>query len=608
MSKNMIHEESIVENEKIKKKEILQIGVMFCWLLLLADTDAYYAPYLFVGILSFLCLCMNHEKKRYLKRKDQLLTRMSAVFFSFFVLLANYSIWSGIDYPEFAGSFFRRFYQLGLLLLLSIGGYVVMKNILLFAAVRWEKTSLKEEKILKLAPITVFFLSFLVLSVWNLFILFSCRYPGLLTYDSMNQIEQFISGLYSNHHPFYHTILLRFFVTAGFKIFGDMNAAVAVYHVFQILFMAMCFSIIVLTLYEMKVKIKIICFAAAWYLLMPFHIVYSFTMWKDVMFGGFVSLFIVSAFRILRTVGKHVFFNYVLLMVSGIGVCVFRSNGLLAFLIIFLVFIILFGKKEKRVCFLMFTTIAISFLMKHYALEILGVSQPNLEEALSIPLQQIARVAVDHNDFSDQQRAALCQVIEVDAIAEAYTAWSSDPIKNLVQNKRSQQYIIDHKFELLKTYIEIGCKHPFTYIKAWIDETKGFWNAGYPYWRWTDGVMENPYGIKQTVHSSFMDRYLKDYLWLFSEHRFLQLFLSIGFHIWINLFLCVMSIIRRDKVGISICVPVLAILATLVISTPVYAEFRYIYAVFCSLPFLIVAVFSKAETKSAKIGESIHGR
>lgn len=578
-----------------KKKEILQIGVMFCWLLLLADTDAYYAPYLVVGIISFYCLYrICTEKIVFTKRKDRWVISISSVFFSFLTVTANYKIWSDIPYAESVGGIFRTLYQAGLLLLLSVGGYAVTKNILSFAVTKLTKISIREEKIPRILPTTVFIISFAVIAIWNLFILFLCRYPGLLSYDSINQIGQLVSGSYSNHHPFYHTMVIRFFVAIGYKIFGNMNAAVAVYHVFQILFMAACFAMVCQTLYEMKIRLKIIFMITAWYLLMPFHMMYSFTMWKDVMFGGFVILFIVFSFRILRRIGKHVFMNDVLFIVSGIGVCIFRSNGFFAFLLVFVSFIYLFGRKEKRTCFLLLAVIAFSFLMQHYALNVLGVRQASLVESLSIPLQQIARVAAGHNDFSDQQREILNQVAEMDEVAGAYTAWSSDPVKNLVYSKESQQYIKDHKYELLKIYLAVGWRHPFTYLKAWVDETKGYWNAGYPYWRWTDEVMENSYGIKQTIHSVFLDRCLKEYLWLFSENRFLQLFLSIGLYIWIDLFLCILSICRGDRAGIFICIPILAIVATLVISTPVYAEFRYIYAVFCSLPFLIAVVFSSS--------------
>lgn len=61
------------------------------------------------------------------------------------------------------------------------------------------------------------------------------------------------------------------------------------------------------------------------------------------------------------------------------------------------------------------------------------------------------------------------------------------------------------------------------------------------------------------------------------------------------MFLCFASIARKDKTGIFMAIPVLAIIVSLLISTPVYAEFRYAYSVFCSLPFVIFAVFYKGE-------------
>lgn len=42
-------------------------------------------------------------------------------------------------------------------------------------------------------------------------------------------------------------------------------------------------------------------------------------------------------------------------------------------------------------------------------------------------------------------------------------------------------------------------------------------------------------------------------------------------------------------------VPALSVIATLLIATPVYSEFRYAYSVFCTLPFLLAMTFGKPE-------------
>ena len=98
-------------------------------------------------------------------------------------------------------------------------------------------------------------------------------------------------------------------------------------------------------------------------------------------------------------------------------------------------------------------------------------------------------------------------------------------------------------------------------------------------------------GIVRTVNSAAVSKLWDAYLWLFTEGRVLQIFLCIGFHVWITAFLAFVSIVRRDKPALFITIPVLAVVLSLLAATPVFAEFRYAYGVFCSLPFLISAAF-----------------
>ncbi|MDE7354568.1 MAG: hypothetical protein K2O06_16180 [Acetatifactor sp.] len=572
------------------RKVILQCVLMYFWSSFLVDTDAYYMPYLVVGIFSFLCFYINYKDGNDIEYDiKKYAIKIGSGMFSLIVLLSNYSLW--LQFTECWGS------KLLLILVLSAGGYFTAKNILVLCASKVKNISMEDGKRKNIPSIVVFWMSFTAISFTNIFILFACKYPGVLSPDSMWQIDQIMNGSYSNHHPFYHTITIKVFISAGLKIFGNINAAVAMYHVFQILFMAMCFSMVSFTLYEMEVKWEVVITVAIAYVLMPYHIMYSFTMWKDVTFGGFVTLFLVFIYRILRKIGKIRFTSYLMLLISGIGVCLFRSNGFFAFLLVFIVFVLFFWKDERKICYLLFGVLCIGFLMKHSVLHILEVSQPDIIEALSVPLQQIARVEVEQHDFSEQQRELIEQIINMEEISDTYTAWLSDPMKELVRKKGNQQYITSHKVAYIKLYFETGIKHPWTYIKAWVDQTKGFWNAGYDYWRWKDGVIDNSYGIVSVVNSEFINRCLNKYLWTFSNNRFLQIFLCIGFHVWVELLLCFVNFMKENKVGLFLLIPNIALIISILITTPVYAEFRYSYFVFCNLPFLIATTFISERNK-----------
>lgn len=560
---------------------------MFFWSSFLTKTDAYFTPYLFITVLAFVCFYNNSPKKEK-SRTIKTIGSICSGLFSLMVLAANYPLVFEISYP---GTIFRKTIIPCLIIILLGGGYCVAWNILYFLANKLKNFYWKKH-LYRISSKAVFCISFFSISIMNIFLLLTCKYPGNLSPDSISLIEQIMLGRYSNHHPFYYTMLIKIFVEMGLNIFGELNAAIAFFHIMQIIFMAGCFSIATMTLYDENISIYIVIIIYGFYFLMPFHIMYSFTMWKDVMFGGFVLLFLVSVYRVLNNVGENGLFNWIVLGSSGLGICLFRSNGFFAFIITVIAFSILFWKMKRIVCFLFFV-IAIGFFMKHTALESIGVTQPDIVETLSIPLQQVSRVIVEHNDFSDSQRKLLYDVVNIESIPEVYQSYISDPVKNLIRNTGNEQCIQEHKLAYLKLYLEVGLKHPASYIKAWIDETKGFWNAGYSYWRWADGVYENEFGISRVVYSEFINKCLNDYLWIFSEISFFQLFLSIGVYVWIVLFLCFICIVRRDRIGVFMSIPILAIIFSLIISTPVYSEFRYAYSAFCSVPFLIVVAFIK---------------
>ena len=138
-----------------------------------------------------------------------------------------------------------------------------------------------------------FVIPFVAISAVYAIIYVCCYYPGLLSLDSIDQVSQTFTGKYSNHQPFYHTLIIGLFIRCGLAVFGDINSAVATYVVFQMLFMAATFAFVIYNMALLNVPTRICSVTCVWYCIMPFHIMYSFTVWKDVYFGAFVTLMIV---------------------------------------------------------------------------------------------------------------------------------------------------------------------------------------------------------------------------------------------------------------------------------------------------------------------------
>lgn len=547
----------------------------------LIKTDSIYVAYLFVAVASMSCLFQNYKriaKIGYSKNKtDNLVTGILAFLFACMITFSNYKIW-------YAGSLFNKGINL---LFFLIGGFFAFGNILYCILLSKTALSFKQERSYK--PLNVFFVTFGIIAVINTLVLFLCNYPGVLTVDSLDEMQQLTTNVYSNHHPFYYTLTVKFFVTVGMHLFHNLNVAIAVYSFFSVIVMAATFAFANATVAELKAPRWVTVLILLFYALMPYNIMYSFTMWKDIFFGAFTLLFVVFLFRCIRDMSLKLL-NYIGLIASSFAFCLFRSNGFFVFVFTLLAFFLLWKFKKKAILFIMTAVMLCSFVLKHPVLDKLEITQPDLIESLSIPAQQIARDIKDNNDFSREDTELLSKVVDVDKVPDFYQEQLSDPIKDLVRDRGNQEYIKTHSGEFIGLYLRRIAKHPFTYVKGWIDQTRGYWNGGYSYWRWYDGVQENELGIEKTVNSAGFDRLVDSYLEKFDELYCLQIFLCIGFFNWLLLIVVFISVIKRDKLGAMLTVPSVMTVVSLLVATPVSFEFRYNYAVFCALPIITALV------------------
>ena len=146
----------------------------------------------------------------------------------------------------------------------------------------------------------------------------------------------------------------------------------------------------------------------------------------------------------------------------------------------------------------MVTALLIGFILKRPVLQVLGVVQPDSLESLSIPMQQISRVVVENKDsLSKEEKELINSVADLDRIAEEYNPIIHDPIKALVRFEGDKDAITNNKINYIKLYLALGIKYPSAYLRAWVDQTKGYWNGGYSYWKWSDEVSTNEYGIER---------------------------------------------------------------------------------------------------------------
>ncbi len=559
---------------------IIYLLMIFWWSVALQDTQANYAVYLFLAFWGVTAVCKQSlgVRTELQTMKEKAILGGTAVFLALAVLLANY------DLVSLSAGKSGWLYAAGLL----FSGVVVFYLCLLQGYGLWCGSAAQPRQCTRKGREAAFFVPFLFIVAIDVFYLLGVAYPGTLSPDSIDQLNEIESGSYSNHHPFFHTMLIRIFYKLGWMLFHDVNAAVATYSIFQICLMAGIFSFAILTLYEMGARKKYVVMAMMFYTLLPYHWIYASTMWKDVIFAGMCLLQIVSVYRAKRQLGNR-WLNDVLMVVSAFGVCLFRTNGFYAYgIMVFCVAIsFLRNRKERYIFILLFLSFLVSALLRGPFLSYLNVSQPDSLEALSIPIQQVARVIYDEKELPGEVEEVIGLITEnKEEIRQRYVPYISDILKAYLRDNGAVDIIAAHREEFGEMWLQLGLKYPKEYLKAWIDQTKGYWNAGYPYWVWWTGIQGNTLGIERAGWNEGTAQAVQTILDWFGGNDVSRLLTSIGMCTWIYVALLSYHWMNRKGVALETVLP-LAVILTLLVASPVYCEFRYAYSLYAALPFVL---------------------
>ena len=629
----------------------METGAILYWLSFLMESDAYYSVYVLYAFLGVIALYDNAKEKRTpASRWERGCFCFGGALFSVAVCAANYQIFDRI-FINYGGmmKLATVHYILSLVLVLA-GGYFIGYHGLVYLGTRFchrcytdlsNETAnscdnhsewLHSKRLTVMTPRRLAALCFIAVAVIDLIYLFGCAYPGVLTTDSLQQIGQALSNKYTNHHPLIHTLFIKLCLMIGQGLFHSVTVGVAVYSVLQILFLAYCFSYAVKVLAELNAKWYAVLLCAMWFVLMPFNIIYSVTMWKDVMFGGLMVLFVSALAKWIfselyvrspqmtaqrDSVIQFGRFDRLQLLKGAVGICLFRSNGWIAMAIAWVLALVIAllaqrkcnnqpaaGKGTDKAIHSTnikllkagLIVLVITFIMKGPLLSILHVPQGDSVEPLAIPAQQIARVLIDHRSedgrisgISESDLALISRVADPKLIAGAYDPGLYDNVKDQLRRGNLQAFE-GNKPAYAALWLRLGLQHPASYIHAWIDQTKGYWNAGYPYWVWGEGVPENDYGIAsgQGVRPTKVLFYC--YTWFLKYIRFFEPLKSIGLHVWILAALAIIATAKRDRRGL-LCILPLADIMTLCLATPVFSEFRYVYGVILVMP-ITLSIFS----------------
>ena len=516
------------------------------------------------------------------------------------------------DYEQYVETLTNRGFRLIVLVTVFLGYIALFFHLvlLLFTFSTVKKTSnatvLKEEKEVRPLAVTlntnrfghfllkageiyssrVFLFSFLLCIIgWLPYFLY--HFPGIMTPDSINQFEQ-VLGIkpFSNHHPFLHTLVIKALYSLGMTLTNDRTIAMSFYTFFQVLSMALSVGYFIKTMELFKVR-RLFCFiTACFFAFVPYNGVYAVTVWKDIPFACALLVFLCS---LLQSTQKRSLCSFLLFVISGFMLCLFRSNGWYAFLLCLPFFIFYLREKIRFLLPALGIILLLAIGVKYPLMKGLNVTAPDLVESLSIPIQQISAVICNEEELTLKQSELIDHVIDTTYIKELYVPYYADNMKELVRAGHPE-YLKAHKGQYLKLYLQLGLTHPGTYLKAYIQQTNGYWYPDFYYnVAEAEGIYDTSFGVEPTplIRGPIVVKWKEISLKLAGMVPIYGMLWSNGVTLWIMILCMGTILVRKETRKLIFFAPGLALLLTVLIATPVATEFRYAFFNTLALPFYI---------------------
>ena len=444
------------------------------------------------------------------------------------------------------------------------------------------KTSYSLKKIKKFS-ILVFILCFICYTLYLL-----SYFPGMLSFDSLFQIQQGL-GMYemTSHHPIFHTLVITLCMKLGVICFNSYEIGTAIFSLLQILFMSFTFSFTIYYLLRKGLPKILIIFSSIFYIFYPVMAIYSITMWKDVPFALMFNLLLIIVYEII--INKDNFMkskkNLVLLSFVMLLFSLFRNNGIYI-IIIGIVPIFIYCKKYWKQILICFVLVFLIYqFINGPLLNMLNIKKGSIREALSVPLQQMARVVKNEREnITDEKYKEIISFINCDDIASSYNPVLSDPIKECFNDN----YFSENKFKFIKLWISLGIQFPKQYIESFLCNTVGYWYPETVHTVVTRNIYNFEDGILIVQRDLINVGLLKKYDSIIEMRNIpvISMLFSIGFFVWILFISCMYCIYIRDYKKMLLYIFVFALWLT-VLASPVHAEYRYIFGLFTAMPLIL---------------------
>jgi len=435
-------------------------------------------------------------------------------------------------------------------------------------------------------------------------VIFTCYLPvilltvSVLSPDSWSSLGQVTGAIpLSNANPVIFTGFVGLFISIGL-LFNSFVLGTLLFSLAQSAILAMIFALVIVWMRKEKIGKYGIVAALIFYAILPVNAVAGTIMWKDMLFSGFALLFLIVLRKLYLE--KDAFFtrkNITYFVVLAFLFCTFRTNGLYAYVLFFVLAIILAVILKYKVLLkpkffaLLLSPLLLAFVYLSLVVPLFAKPATTSYGMLCVPVQQIARTVKYHiNDLSAEEKATINEIFPVDQLGELYNPNLSDPAMGSLKTKAYDE----NKPKYLGLWFQLLAKYPQTFIAATLYNTYGY---TYPYSvspTPTDTIMDNSIHVnafKDYSDPAFVDGNKQAVVaYGATISNIAPVVHNIGFYTCVLLLAAYVAMVRKKRELLGVFLILLCLFLSTV-AGPVNGEFRYLYLFVIALPFILGSVY-----------------
>lgn len=308
--------------------------------------------------------------------------------------------------------------------------------------------------------------------------IFLHAYPGSFFWDATNGLEQVLGAIpYKDHQPIIYTVFIGALWNFGKAVFNDGSIGFAVYSIIQMLVTSFGLSYLLYYMAKKRIptKFRAICFTI--FLLNPLIHFYSVRIEKSIFFAILLILANIQIIEMLTNTKEYMKnkIHYITFPLEILLLSLLRNNGIYISLAIFIIILIIKKEYWKNILILFLVPIIIFYTIKGPLWKALNIIPMGSEEALSIPMQQFARlIKYEKDNLTTEEYNEIHKYLDMtdEEIIEDYKPTISDDIK---ENMNAESFKND-KLGLIKLYFELALKFPGQTISSILVNSYGYYS------------------------------------------------------------------------------------------------------------------------------------